>query len=32
MQRLLVPLEQDGRLTGVANIYALRPAMIAALG
>ena len=33
MQRLLVPLEDAaGGLAGVANIYALRRAMIAALG
>ncbi len=32
MQRLLVPLEGDGGVTGVANIYALRRAMVAALG
>ena len=33
MQRLLVPLEDAaGALAGVANIYALRRAMIAALG
>ncbi|MGF1592270.1 MAG: gamma-glutamylcyclotransferase [Kiloniellaceae bacterium] len=33
MQRLLVPLESEsGSVTGVANIYALRRAMIAALG
>ena len=32
IQRLLVPLEADGRITGVANIYALRGAMIELLG
>ena len=32
MQRLLVPLERDGEVTVVANVYALRRAMIAALG
>ena len=32
MQRLLVPLEGEGDITGVANIYALRRDMIAALG
>jgi gamma-glutamylcyclotransferase (GGCT)/AIG2-like uncharacterized protein YtfP len=32
MQRLLVLLEGDGGVLGVANIYALRRAMIAALG
>lgn len=32
MQRLLVPLEADGRITGVANIYALRGAMLERLG
>jgi len=32
MQRLLVPLEEAGRVTGVTNIYALRRAMIDALG
>ena len=31
MQRLLVPLEGEGSAPGVANIYALRRAMIAAL-
>jgi gamma-glutamylcyclotransferase (GGCT)/AIG2-like uncharacterized protein YtfP len=30
--RLLVPLEGEGGITGVANIYALRRAMVAALG
>ncbi len=28
MQRLLVPLEQGGRLVGVANVYTLRRAMM----
>jgi gamma-glutamylcyclotransferase (GGCT)/AIG2-like uncharacterized protein YtfP len=32
MQRLLVPLEGEGGITGVANIYAQRRDMIAALG
>ncbi|HEY9549914.1 MAG TPA: gamma-glutamylcyclotransferase family protein [Kiloniellaceae bacterium] len=32
MQRLLVPLEREGGITGVANIYALRRAMVEALG
>ncbi len=32
MQRLLVPLEAEGRISGVANIYALRGAMIELLG
>ena len=32
MQRLLVPLEQGGRLLGVANVYTLRRAMMEALG
>ena len=32
MQRLLVPLEDASGATGVANIYALRRLMIAALG
>jgi gamma-glutamylcyclotransferase (GGCT)/AIG2-like uncharacterized protein YtfP len=32
MQRLLVPLEGEGGVAGIANIYALRPAMIEALG
>ena len=32
MQRLLVALEGDGATSGIANIYALRRAMIAALG
>ena len=32
MQRLLVPLEEDGRVAGVANIYALRRAMMELLG
>ncbi|MEQ8356504.1 MAG: gamma-glutamylcyclotransferase family protein [Kiloniellaceae bacterium] len=32
MQRLLVPLEGGGGILGVANVYALRRAMTAALG
>ncbi len=32
MQRLLVTLEQGGTLLGVANVYALRRAMMAVLG
>jgi hypothetical protein len=32
MQRLLVPLEGAGGVTGVANIYALRRATVEALG
>jgi len=32
IQRLLVPLEAAGGITGVANIYALRRAMIQVLG